>query len=60
MAARERILQRIRRAQGRGGQHPSAAEREAVGSYLRAHPRGPLPEVAGDLIARFCDRARAA
>jgi len=59
MTARERILQRIRRAQGRGGQGPSAAEREAVGTYLRAHPRGPLPEVV-DLIARFCDRARAA
>jgi len=60
MAARERILQRIRRAQGHGGQHPSAAEREVLDSYLRGHPRGPLPEVTGDLIARFCDRARAA
>jgi len=60
MTARERILQRIRRAQGRGGQGPSAAEREAVGTYLHAHPRGPLPEVAGDLVARFCDRAGAA
>jgi L-lactate dehydrogenase complex protein LldG len=60
MAARERILQRIRRAQGRGERAPSAAEREALDSYLRAHPRSPLPEIAGDLIARFCDRARAA
>lgn len=60
MAARERILQRIRRAQGRGGGAPSAAEREAVDRYLRAHPRGPLPQVDGNLIARFCDRARAA
>jgi len=60
MAARERILQRIRRAQGRGERAPSAAEREALDSYLRAHPRGPLPEVAGDRITRFCERARAA
>lgn len=59
MAARERILQRIRRAQGRGGRAASAAEREAVDSYLRAHPRGPLPAFAGDWIERFCDRARA-
>jgi len=60
MAARERILQRIRRAQGRGERAPSAAERQALDSYLGAHPRSPLPEIAGDLIARFCDRARAA
>jgi len=60
VSARERILQRIRRAQGRGGQAPSAAEREALESYLRAHPRGPLPEIEGDRIVRFCDRARAA
>jgi len=60
MTARERILQRIRRAQGHGGGAPSAAERETVDSYLRAHPRGPLPEVADDRIGRFCQRARAA
>ncbi len=60
MAARERILQRIRRAQGRGGGAPSAAEREAVDSYLRGHPRGPLPALEGRWIDRFCDRARAA
>jgi L-lactate dehydrogenase complex protein LldG len=60
VTARERILQRIRRAQGRGGRAPSAAERETVDSYLRAHPRGPLPEVADDRIGRFCERARAA
>ncbi len=60
MAARERILGRIRRAQGRGARAPSAAERETLDSYLRSHPRGPLPEIAGDPVARFCDRARAA
>jgi L-lactate dehydrogenase complex protein LldG len=55
--ARERILARIRKAQGRGGGKPSQAELEAVETYLRAHPRGTLPPVAGDLAARF--RARA-
>jgi L-lactate dehydrogenase complex protein LldG len=46
MAARGRILERIRRLQGRGGGGPSAAERLDMESYLRAHPRGPLPEAA--------------
>jgi L-lactate dehydrogenase complex protein LldG len=55
--ARERILARIRKAQGRGVSRPSQAELEAVETYLRAHPRGPLPDVDGDLVARF--RARA-
>jgi L-lactate dehydrogenase complex protein LldG len=61
MAARERILKRIRRAQGRGDRATSAAEREVLDSYLGAHPRGSLPEIPTDeRIARFCDRARAA
>ena len=55
--ARERILARIRKAQGRGGSTPSKAELEAVETYLRAHPRGTLPKVEADLAARF--RARA-
>ncbi len=57
MSSRERILQRIRKAQGRGGNRPSQAELEAVETYLRAHPRGTLPKVEGDVAARF--RARA-
>ncbi len=57
MSSRERILQRIRKAQGRGGGRPSQAELEAVETYLRAHPRGTLPKVEADLVARF--RARA-
>ncbi len=57
MSAREKILARIRKAQGRGGSKPSQAELEAVETYLRAHPRGTLPRVDGDLVARF--RARA-
>lgn len=55
--ARERILGRIRKAQGRGASRPSRAESEAVDTYLRSHPRGPLPEVVGDLVARFRERA---
>jgi len=57
VSSRERILQRIRKAQGRGGGSPSQAELEAVETYLRAHPRGTLPPVEADLVARF--RARA-
>jgi L-lactate dehydrogenase complex protein LldG len=57
VSSRERILERIRKAQGRGGSKPSRAELEAVETYLRAHPRGTLPKVEADLVARF--RARA-
>jgi L-lactate dehydrogenase complex protein LldG len=57
VSSRERILERIRKAQGRGGSKPSQAELEAVETYLRAHPRGTLPKVEADLVARF--RARA-
>ena len=55
--ARANILGRIRKAQGRGPGAGSEAQLEAVRTYLRAHPRGPLPDVSGDLLARF--RARA-
>ena len=56
--ARSRILGRIRKAQSRGGR-PSQAEREAGGTYVRAHPRGPMPEVVGDLVVRFRAQAEA-
>ena len=56
-AARAKILGRIRRAQGRGAVSPSPAQREAIQTYLRAHPRGPLPDLSGDLVARFRTRA---
>ena len=59
MSARERILARIRKAQGHGGARPSQAELEAVETYLRAHPRGTLPPVETDLVARFRARAEA-
>ncbi|HXZ55304.1 MAG TPA: lactate utilization protein C [Burkholderiales bacterium] len=57
--ARERILARIRKAQGRGLSRPSQAELEAIESYVRAHPRGTLPQVEADLVARFRARAEA-
>jgi L-lactate dehydrogenase complex protein LldG len=60
MAARETILAKIRRLQGRGGNTPSPAESEQLETYLKRHPRGPLPEIAGDLIARFRAKAESA
>jgi L-lactate dehydrogenase complex protein LldG len=58
MSARERILSRIRQAQGRGREGgPSQAEREALDTYIRAHPRAPLPPVEGDVAERFLARA---
>ncbi|MCC6609780.1 MAG: lactate utilization protein C [Burkholderiales bacterium] len=57
--ARASILARIRRAQGRGASRPSEAELEAVETYLRAHPRGPVPRVEEDLVVRFRTRAEA-
>jgi L-lactate dehydrogenase complex protein LldG len=59
MPSRERILGKVRRLQGRGGDAPSAAEREQLDTYLKRHPRGPLPEVGGDLVARFRMKAEA-
>ena len=56
--ARSRILDKIRKAQGRGAA-ASPADREAVDNYLRAHPRGPAPQLADDLIAVFRERAEA-
>ena len=60
MGSREDILADIRRRQGRGGAAPSRAEAEDERTYLRAHPRGPVPEVGGDLAARLLARAAAA
>jgi len=59
VAARERILSRIRRRQERGGAAPGGAEADLVRAYLRAHPRGPLPAVGGDLAVRLRERATA-
>lgn len=60
MGSREDILAEIRRRQRRGGAAPSRAELEEQRTYLRAHPRGPVPEVGGDLGARLLARAAAA
>jgi len=49
MAARERILQRIRRAQGRGERAPSAAEREALDDVLRRH-QGFVVATSGSIV----------
>jgi L-lactate dehydrogenase complex protein LldG len=57
MTARDRILDRIRRAQGRG--EPAAAQHEQIETYLRRHPRGPIPAIAEDRAARFRERAEA-
>ncbi len=68
--ARRNIFARIRRAQGRGaptgdasqGLSGSPAELEAAATYLKAHPRGPLPPLPAGrqaLIAHFRDRAQA-
>jgi len=56
-SARTNILSRIRRAQQRGGKGPSEGERAEIETYIRAHPRGPIPHVADDVVTRF--RARA-
>jgi L-lactate dehydrogenase complex protein LldG len=59
-SARRDILARIRKAQGRGASsRPSQAEIEAVETYIAAHPRGPLPDVESDVVARFRARAEA-
>ncbi|HSD43755.1 MAG TPA: lactate utilization protein C [Burkholderiales bacterium] len=59
-AARKDILARIRAAQGRGASsRPSQAEIDAVKTYIEAHPRGPLPDVEDDVVARFRARAEA-
>ena len=55
MSARENILQRIRAANGRTGAL-SMAEREVALSRLRAHPRGPLPNMSWELLPRFRER----
>jgi L-lactate dehydrogenase complex protein LldG len=59
MGSREKILAKIRRRQQRGGSAPAAAEREQMTTYLRRHPRGPLPQLGEDHVACFRERAEA-
>ena len=56
MTARDNILSRIRAAQGRSGA-PSARERDAIASHIKAHPQGPRPYSGWEPVARFCERA---
>jgi L-lactate dehydrogenase complex protein LldG len=51
-AARRRVLDRIRRAQGRSGE-PLPSEREAVDEVLARRAPGPLPTVGSDRVAHF-------
>ncbi|WP_454764490.1 LutC/YkgG family protein [Cupriavidus campinensis] len=56
-AARDRILARIRAAQGRGPQ-VTVGEREAVDDYLSRHPQGPQPATPDDMVEAFSLQAR--
>ena len=55
MNARENILTRIRKAQGRTGSEPTEQELLAVRDEFRAHEIGPLPGIAlpVDRVAHF-------
>lgn len=50
--ARAAIFNRIRQHQKRGA-WPTPDELGGVAAYLREHPRGPQPAIAGDLKIRF-------
>jgi L-lactate dehydrogenase complex protein LldG len=61
MSARDNILGRIRKAQGRSGTQPTAAELAQVHADIARHAAGPIPAIgrASDLALRFkheCDR----
>lgn len=56
MSARDNILAGIRARQGKG-MKPSASEREAVQSYLHAHPVSARPKADWDPVARFREQA---
>lgn len=61
MSARNNILERVRRAQGRAGAAPTESELQEVRAAIAARPMGPLPSLARpvDRVAQFkreCDR----
>jgi L-lactate dehydrogenase complex protein LldG len=56
MAAREKILARIRARQGKPAV-PAASEREAVESHIGAHPHNARPATAWEPVDRFRDQA---
>ncbi|KIF83381.1 LutC/YkgG family protein [Noviherbaspirillum autotrophicum] len=55
-AARQAILGRIRKAQGRPGES-TPAEREAAEAYMAQHSCGPRPDIGPDLVLRFMEQA---
>ena len=55
--ARERILARIRQQQRRDEASKTAEAREAE-DWLQRRPRGPLPDIGGDRLARFREMAQ--
>ena len=54
--ARDRILSRIRKRQGKGAE-TSAAERDALESHARVHPASARPQMAWEPVARFREQA---
>ena len=54
-AARDAILERVRRALGRTAAAPDA--RRNADAYVAAHRQGPRPLMPGGLVARFIQRA---
>ena len=54
-ASREAILARVRAALGKDGDRRDAAA--AARAYVAARAQGPRPAMAGDLVARFVQRA---
>lgn len=56
MSARANIIARIRTRQGKAVT-PRQSERDRVAQGLEARPQWPRPQIAGDLVARFRDRA---
>lgn len=54
MSAREEILQRVRAGLGKGD---GAARRAAAEACMSNPARGPQPQLAGDLAARFASKA---
>jgi len=51
-AARNKILSRIRKAQGRPDA-PAQAELDAVQDYIARHPLAPRPTLGADIVAHF-------
>lgn len=53
MSAREEILGRLRQAAGAA----TEPRRQRAQEWLAGHSLGAVPEVSGDLVGRFCQRA---